>query len=191
MMVTMSTSQQPLLSVIVAVLAWVGLALVYSILLSTDLGETLVQSVHNTIVASDSKAAAMALYAVLIAFSLLLPMSPATALVILGVALWGPALTFTLSFMAALAAAVISYVTGRSLRRLPSLRLQHALGRLEDLIGQIKAVWMVIFLLRAIPNPAYDVWGYAAGAMGVRFPTYISATALGGAIPLGLLCWFA
>jgi membrane protein YqaA with SNARE-associated domain len=49
----------------------------------------------------------------------------------------------------------------------------------------------VLFVLAAPPNPAFDVAGLAAGALGVRYAVFFAAVFCARIVRLGVLAWIA
>lgn len=150
-----------------------------------------VESLTDRLELSEAGGWAAFLFVVILSVFLLVPLSSGTFLVLLGVDLFGSGFAFILSLTGGVVASIISYWCGRVVQRLlPSLTSPGRLNRaLRALTTREAALWWSIFLLRAIPNPLYDVWGYAAGILRVKFGAYLAASFLGGSIPVSILCF--
>lgn len=132
-------------------------------------------------------------FSVILIVSLLIPFSAASALVLIGVQIFGPSITLLLSFSSGLVAAFVSYRIGRFLPKIiKNKKMQDKyLASVSYLEENKSSVYLATFLVRCVPNPLYDVWGYSCGAMKVSFPGYFLASAFGGIIPISILCYLA
>jgi len=173
-----------------AILLWGSLIGLYLIFLSTDYGSRLALEISTTVRGSQTEGLALLLFGLGLMACLLLPFSPATLVVLAGVSIWGAAITFWVSFASALVAATVAYCLGRAMAiNSPGARFGQALAWMAARARNRPRTWLLLFAARAIPNPLYDAWGYAAGMARVPFWLYLSASAVGGSIPLALVCW--
>ena len=129
-------------------------------------------------------------YWIIVVFALMTPLSSGTLLVILGLPIFGPQLTFLLAFSAGLVASLLSYILGRHFITVSNTKMHQRIIEAEQFLrSRPKQLWILAFIVKAIPNPLYDIWGYAFGIVRANLFTYLSASAAGGAIPLALICW--
>ena len=123
--------------------------------------------------------------------SLLLPLSSATIIVLLGVDLFGPWQAFNLSFSAGVTAAALSYAIGYCASRINWKQFNHKLDKANEILkNQRKSVFLLTIVVRAVPNPLYDIWGYACGFLRIKFWLYFLSSIIGGTIPVVILCFF-
>ena len=169
-------------------LIWTASVGFYLWLLSTNAGTQLAAAAADQITTTADRSTAQLVFGVMLTISLMLPFSPASVLVLLGVQIFGPATTFLISFAAGVTSSTLAYWIGRWLGMALPSRPTAAVQQLDTYIRRGTLVWWVVFVVRAVPNPLYDAWGYAAGILRLSYVSYLTASALGGSIPLAILC---
>lgn len=129
-------------------------------------------------------------YVALLNVALLAPGS-AIALILAVLPVFGPDVTFLLSVLGGVSASIISHQLGWHFAgRLKIGFIQSNLARAREYITRSRTrTWVLAMLTRGIPNPLYDTWGYAFGALRIPLTTYLPAATLGGVIAIGLLCY--
>jgi membrane protein YqaA with SNARE-associated domain len=123
--------------------------------------------------------------------ALILPFSSAALFIVLALDLFGAVPVFWTAFTAGLAATATTYAIGRfagGLVRSP--RLQEPIAEASAALAKRRRmVGLLTFVVRAVPNPLYDAWGYACGILRVPFLLYFPAAVAGGLVPLTVLCF--
>jgi uncharacterized membrane protein YdjX (TVP38/TMEM64 family) len=123
--------------------------------------------------------------------SLTLPFSSAALFIVLGIDLFGATPVFWTALTAGLAATATTYAVGRGLTG--SIRWRRLREPIEEargyLASRVRTVGVLTFAIKLVPNPLYDAWGYACGALRVPFRTYFPAAVAGGLVPLCVLCF--
>ncbi len=136
-------------------------------------------------------ALALALLWVVLFACLLLPFSSASLFILLGLDLFGALPVFLTALTAGLVATCATYFIGSELAaiiRWP--RLQQAVEEARGFLApRTRLVGGLTFLIKAVPNPLYDAWGYACGMARVPFRVYLVAAVAGGLLPLTFLCF--
>lgn len=136
-----------------------------------------------------TRALALSIYTVLLIVCLLTPFSSAALIVLVALPVFGPEQTFISSIIAGGTSAVLSYWIGKQIRSGPGgVMLKRRLERIKGLV-QSRRICVIAFACKAIPNPLYDLWGYAFGLARASFAWYLVGSLLGGAIPLGIMCF--
>jgi uncharacterized membrane protein YdjX (TVP38/TMEM64 family) len=148
------------------------------------------QRVISEATAGGSRWKVYVLYVTLLHVSLLAPGS-AAVLVLIALPIFGANTTFVLSLVSGVSASFISHQVGWHILgrvRLP-INSQKLLRAKELATGTATRSWLLAMLTRALPNPLYDVWGYAFGALKIPLHIYLPAATIGGAVSLALICY--
>jgi len=138
-----------------------------------------------------SPVAAIGVYWLVMLAALMLPLSSSALLLLVGLEAFGRTTTFLTGLTAGGVAAGLSYALASRIVALGRpARLARRLETGRHLLSRWpRATWLAVFLARATPNPLYDVWGYAAGALRIPVRAYLVASFLGGILPLALVCF--
>lgn len=128
----------------------------------------------------------VAFFATILLLLLLLPFTPTSPVLALGLGVFGGPGLFAIAVPVGICAACSSYAIGRTLP--PTGRLGAACRRIQQSEGRFHSVFTAAFVLRAIPHPLYDLVGYACGALRVPFLPYVLGSTAGGSTLVGLFC---
>lgn len=131
----------------------------------------------------------MVAYAVLLLVILMLPFSPTSPILALGIVLFGPTTTFLIGYTTGIAAAVASYGIGTFMKEEISKRFGAKRVAFSRAIHRRYGVFVLVLVLRLVPNPVYDLVGYLCGMLGVSFRIYLVASMIGGAVLLAVFCF--
>ena len=176
---------------IITLLLWITLLSLYTVFSSKILDSQYFSSLSVIEAISNNYFIATACALLLLSVALLIPFSSAALIVLLLLPLLGPSTTFIIGILAGSIASVVSYLAGKHLSDLITHKTFRSkiLDARSALDKRPQSMWMASFLSRAIPNPLYDVWGYAFGAMGIPMKIYVPASIAGGVIPLAIMCY--
>lgn len=140
---------------------------------------------------------APAVYVVFLLAQAVVAPLPAPAVAVVGGYTFGVVEGFLLTWLGCVVGGVVSF----GISRLFGRRFVVASGRLGGLDRYVEEHGgVMIFVLRLIPLVSFDVISYAAGLSGIRFRTFLAATALGmvpgtfafvylGGFPTGIGAW--
>ncbi len=142
-------------------------------------------------IGESSPLSAIGVYWLVMLAALMLPLSSSALLLLVGLEAFGRTTTFLVGLTAGGVAAGLSYALASKIVALGRpARLARRLDTGRRLLAQWpRATWLAVFLARATPNPLYDAWGYAAGALRIPVRAYLVASFLGGILPLALVCF--
>ena len=167
------------------------LMIVAYVLISTQLRR--VPAVQDTllVLASVRPVLGLALLWVVLLVCLLLPFSSAALFILLGLDLFGPFPVFWTALSAGFVGTSLTYFIGLKLTSI--IRWQRLQDGIEEahsfLEPRTRMVGALTFVIKAVPNPLYDAWGYACGMTRVPFRVYLIAAVAGGLLPLTFLCF--
>jgi uncharacterized membrane protein YdjX (TVP38/TMEM64 family) len=174
---------------VVSVLVWVLFVVCVTVFLRNPAYGDFVERLVGSVPAKFGTLPGILLFVVVLAVVLMTPLSSASVLVLIAVPVFGPVRTFVGSLAAGGLSAILSYELGAWLGR-RRLKLTERVQRTTENVARSAVKTFVLSAtVRAIPNPLYDVWGYAFGLASASRASYLLGSAVGGALPLGLICF--
>lgn len=162
--------------------------LVYFLLRAYHIEYSKIKDINPHLIRENIKALGIWIPLVYVVFYILRPLIlfPATILSILGGVIFG----YFWGIILVLLGAMLSAVTEFFLSRYYGRTLIIDLFGINNLLYVGKAIkkhgFMAVFLIRLIPNVAFDIQNFSLGLSGVKFSDYIFATFL-GIIPINFI----
>ncbi len=171
---------------IIIILFYFGL--VYFILTAYHIDYRIIKDIDPNLIREKIRLLGIWVYLIYVLSYILRPLIlfPSTILSILGGVIFGYFWGIMLVLLGAMLSAVIEFLISRHFGRKLVMRLlvNDKLFRLDEAVKNHG--FKTVFLVRLIPNVAYDIQNFSLGLSGIKFNDYFFATLL-GIIPVNLI----